>query len=236
MKNIIISIPVQNEEKNIPILINRIKLLDIDLSILLVNDCSTDETGKVADRISDDEEDVYVVHRTEKEGLHAALITGIEEALRLGADKVITMDGDLSHRPEEIPDLINSSKDNDLVIGSRFISGGKTNDWSPLKKVMSFTARKMSRFFLGIQVVDCSSGFKLYSKKVLESYDFNNFITRGYAFQIESILRAEKNNFKIKEIPITFKGRIYGKSKVTLREIRRYLKSLATLMLIKRKI
>ncbi len=233
-KNTAIVIPVHNEEKNIPILLDGILNLDEDLSIIVVNDNSTDNSKEVTEKIAKREKGVKVVTKSKQEGLHAAIIYGLKEAMKMNVEGVITMDGDLSHLPEEIPGLIKHSEKNDLVIGSRFIPGGKTINWSSRKKIMSFFARKLSKLLLGIKTIDCSSGFKYYSISFLKSLNFEEFTTRGYAFQLETVLRAENKGLNIKEVPIQFKGRIHGKSKVDFHEVKRYLKSLLSLIKLKK--
>lgn len=229
-KNIAIVIPVHNEEKSIPILIDKILNLEERLTIMVVDDNSTDNSGEILDILASNHENIKVIHRKKQKGLHAVLINGLEEAINLNFDGVITMDGDLSHSPRVIPRILKYIDDYDLIVGSRFISGGRTINWNIKKKLMSAISRNMSRLFLGIKTKDCSSGLKYYDKRVLKYFNFKNFTTSGYAFQIETLFRAEKNSFKIKEIPIEFRGRIYGESKVNFKELKRYFKSFFLLL------
>ncbi|MFW6025219.1 MAG: polyprenol monophosphomannose synthase [Candidatus Woesearchaeota archaeon] len=232
-KKISIVIPVHNEEKNIPLLVDKILNLKKELTIIIIDDNSTDNSWKILKKISLNNKKIKIYHRDKQEGLHAVLIDGLKRAMDLGFDGAITMDGDLSHPPSAIPEILNYIDKYDIVVGSRFVSKGKTTNWNLKKKTLSFIARNTSRLLLGIKTKDCSSGFKYYDKKIINSFNFNKFATTGYAFQIETILRAERNNFKIKEIPITFKGRMYGESKVDFNEIKRYFKSVLSLLKIK---
>lgn len=225
-KNIAVVIPVHNEEENIPPLLNELLALEENFLIVMVNDSSSDSSGEIIEKYSATHKNIKAVHREKKEGLHAAIISGIKKALRLEVDGVVTMDGDLSHSPKDLSKMIRLAENTDLVVGSRFIKGGKTLNWSRKRKLMSYLARGISRTLLGIKTKDCSSGFKYYSKRLLFFYDFEKFVSRGYAFQIETVMRAEKGGFKVKETPITFKGRERGKSKVDPRELKSYLKSL----------
>lgn len=224
-KNIAIVIPFYNEEKNIPILIDKILDLKEDMTIIAVNDNSTDNSKRILNKLASNNKELKIINRKKQEGLHAVLIDGLQKAIDLGADGVVTMDGDLSHPPNVIPEMLKYADNYDLIIGSRFIAEGETTNWNMKKKILSAITRHSSQLLLGIRTKDCSSGFRYYDSSVLNYLDFNNFITAGYAFQIETILRAEKNNFKVKEIPITFKGRMYGESKVDFKELKRYFKS-----------
>ncbi len=226
-----IVIPLHNEDENVKELLNRLLNLKDDLYIIPVNDNSTDKTAKIIDSYGKDNKKIIPVHRNKQEGLHAVYVTGFKKALKLPIRGIITMDGDLSHSPEDIPDLIDNGKDYDLVIGSRYIEKGKTVDWSPFRKFMSWVAKSLARFLLKIKVKDPTAGFKYYSKEFVNSINFNNLSAKGYAFQVEMVYLATKNNFKIKEIPITFKGRKRGKSKVDNKETLRFLRSIFKLFI-----
>ncbi len=232
MKTAIV-IPVHNEEKNIPLLVEDLLKLKRDFWIIFVNDNSSDKSKKVIQDLMKKNDQIKMVDRRRQEGLGEAIISGLKKAIEMNVSGAITMDGDLSHPTQKIPELIREGKTYDLVIGSRFIKDGSTEKWSFQKKLMSFIARHTSRVVLNIKTRDCSSGMKYYSKEILDFYDFDSFISSGYAFQIETVLLAEKNQFKIKEIPITFKGRKYGESKVDFSELKRYIKSVGLLLKIR---
>ncbi len=226
MKKNAIVIPVLNEEKNIPILLKKLLQLKDDFFIIFVDDNSTDNSVETIKKFTLKNSSIKLVSRKKREGLHAAIISGIKSALSLNTERVITMDGDLSHSPEDIPRLLCFSKTNDLVIGSRFIRGGKVKKWKTRRKIISAIARFFAKILFKTKIKDSSSGFKCYGKNFLDTVNFEKFVSKGYAFQIETVLFAEKNNLKIKEVPIIFKDRERGVSKVNFKEIIVYLKSL----------
>ncbi len=238
IKNFAIVIPVLNEEENLSLLLDELlknHKKEDDFRIIVVNDNSSDKTGEIAERFSFHNKQITTIHRKKGEGLHAAIITGLKKALKIGADYVITMDGDLSHSPDDALKILSYAEKNSLVVGSRFTTEGRVVDWQTSRKAMSSIARNISRIMLGIKTKDCSSGFKCYSKKLLLSYNFEKFTTTGYAFQIESVMKAEKMGFNVKEVPIKFKSRERGKSKVDAKELLRYFKSMLLLVISKYK-
>jgi dolichol-phosphate mannosyltransferase len=230
MKTAII-IPLHNEEGNIKELLDRLLKLKDDLYILPVDDNSSDKTKEIINYYGQINKNIIPLHRDRQEGLHAVYITGFKKAIELPIRGIITMDGDLSHSPEDVPRLISKGVSYDLVIGSRYVEKGKTIEWSPFRKLMSWTARSLARLLLGIKVKDCTAGFKYYSKELISSIDLNNLSAIGYAFQVEMVYLATKNNFTIKEIPITFRGRKRGSSKVDNKETFRFLRSVFKLFI-----
>lgn len=225
MKTAIV-IPLHNEEKNIKELLNKILSLEENFFIIPVNDNSNDQTGEIIEKYSKSYKGIIPVHRKKQEGLHAVYVSGFKKAKNLPINGIITMDGDLSHSPNDIPELIKEKDGYDVVVGSRYVKGGKTTEWSFVRKLMSWLARFAAKLILGIKVKDCTAGFKYYSKNFIESIDLGNLSAIGYAFQVEMIYKATKNNFKIKEVPITFKGRKRGSSKVDSKETLRFFKSI----------
>jgi dolichol-phosphate mannosyltransferase len=227
MKTAII-VPLHNEEENIKELLDKILSLNDDYFIIPVNDNSTDRTGEIINQYGK-QENIFPVHREKQEGLHAVYVTGIKKAQELNVEGIVTMDGDLSHPPKDIPRLVKAGSYFAVVVGSRYIKNGKTVEWSVIRAIMSWTARFLARLLLGIKVKDCTAGFKYYSIDFLNSIDFNHLSAKGYAFQVEMIYKATKNNFKIKEIPITFQGRKRGSSKMDSKETFRFFKSIVKL-------
>lgn len=216
-------IPMHNEEENITPLMRRL-LVFKDLNIVIINDGSTDKTGQLADQFSKNEK-VSVIHKENSTGLHAAYSTGIKNILP-NFDGIITMDGDLSHQPEDLSALLNYAGNFDIVVGSRYLPESKIINWPQRRRFMSWVARRLSCLILKIRIKDSTSGFKYYSKEFLKSINFDNLSATGYAFQVEMIYKATKNNFSIKEVPITFREREKGSSKVDISEIIFFIKSL----------
>src|SRR6266513_3932521 len=214
MKTIII-IPTYNEIDNVRPLLQEIFLYAPNTDVLIVDDNSPDGTGKLADEIHDEDPRVHVMHRTEKAGLGKAYIAGFKYAIKHGYDAAFEMDADFSHDPRYLPDFLKAIEHADLVIGSRYIPGGGTPDWSPVRRLISSGGNILARFLLGMPVHDCTAGYRCYRRKVLESIDLDTIQSQGYAFQIELVYRVMQHGFKIVETPIVFMDRRVGKSKMS---------------------
>jgi len=183
--------------------------------ILVVDDNSPDGTGQVADRLAGESDDVEVLHRTAKEGLGPAYIAGFERALAEGAELVIQMDADFSHDPAAIPALLEAADDADVVIGSRYVEGGEVSGWGPLRRAMSRGGSAYAQRTLGVSIRDLTGGFKVIRRNVLEAIDLGSISSAGYAFQVEVTYRAARRGFRIDEVPIHFRDRRVGKSKMS---------------------
>jgi dolichol-phosphate mannosyltransferase len=214
MKTIII-IPTYNEIDNLRPLLQEIFLYATDTDVLIVDDHSPDGTGKLADEIRDEDPRVNVMHRTEKAGLGKAYIAGFKYAIEHDYDAAFEMDADFSHDPRYLPDFLKAIEHADLVIGSRYIPGGDTPDWSPLRRFISGGGNIFARFMLGIPVHDCTAGYRCYRREVLEQIDLDTVQSQGYAFQIEMAYRVMTMGFKIVETPIVFMDRRVGNSKMS---------------------
>src|SRR5438874_9684224 len=214
MKTIII-IPTYNEIDNVRPLLQEIFLYAPDTDVLIVDDNSPDGTGKLADEIHDEDPRVRVMHRTEKAGLGKAYIAGFKYAIEYGYDAAFEMDADFSHDPRYLPDFLKAIEKADLVIGSRYIPGGDTPNWTILRRLISGGGNVFARFMLGIPVHDCTAGYRCYRRQVLESIELNTIESQGYAFQVELVYRVYKHGFKIVETPIIFMDRRVGKSKMS---------------------
>lgn len=214
MKTLII-IPTYNEVENLPSLLKEIFSYAPETDILIVDDNSPDGTGKLADKIHDENPQVYVLHRPGKMGLGTAYIAGFKYAIEHNYDVAFEMDADFSHDPRYLPDFLKAIESADLVIGSRYIPGGDTPDWAPLRRLISGSGNIFARFMLGIPVHDCTAGYRCYRREVLKAIDLDSIQSQGYAFQIELVHRVRRLGFKIKETPIVFKDRRVGKSKMS---------------------
>jgi dolichol-phosphate mannosyltransferase len=208
-------LPTYNEAENLEaFLAAALPKLPADARVLVVDDNSPDGTGKLADRLAAEDERVRVLHRTQKEGLGPAYIAGFREALAQGAGLILEMDADFSHDPAYLPRLLEAAQRADLVIGSRYVEGGGVSDWSALRRGISRGGSAYARLILGVGVRDLTGGFKCFRREVLETIDLDAVDARGYAFQIEVTYRTLQAGFKVVEVPIVFRDRQAGSSKM----------------------
>jgi dolichol-phosphate mannosyltransferase len=214
MKTLII-IPTYNEAENLSPLLQEIFSYAPLTDVLIVDDHSPDGTGEMADNYQKNDARVHVLHRAGKLGLGTAYLAGFKFALAHGYDAAFEMDADFSHDPRYLPDFLRVIEHADVVIGSRYIAGGDTPNWSVLRRLISGSGNVFARLMLGIPVRDCTSGFRCYRRRVLESIDLDAVQSHGYAFQIELTYRAMMQEFKIVETPIVFMDRRRGKSKMS---------------------
>ncbi len=209
-------LPTYNEYENIGAMVEALgpKLKDGD-RILIVDDNSPDGTGDLADRIAAKNAAVEVLHRRAKEGLGPAYISGFRVALAGGAALIVQMDADFSHDPDYLPRLIAASEEADLVIGSRYVRGGAITEWGAVRRLLSRGGSLYSRTILGTDVRDMTGGFKCFHRHVLETIPLNEVAASGYSFQVEMTYRVIKAGFKVVEVPITFRERQAGTSKMS---------------------
>lgn len=218
MNKSIIVIPTYNEIENIEIILQKVFSLQLGVNVLIVDDNSPDKTyEKVQELISSNiyEDKLHLLVREEKEGLGKAYVAGFKWCLKRDYEYIIEMDADLSHNPIFLVSFFEHIKNYDLVIGSRYISGGSVVNWSLFRKFISFGGSTYARLILGICLKDVTGGFKCFKREVLESIDLDNLLSAGYAFQIEMNYRTILNGFKVKEVPIIFEDRINGQSKMS---------------------
>lgn len=218
---IFIVLPTYNEKENLEQLVKEIFFQDLDIKILVVDDNSPDGTGRIADGLAR-KYNLGVIHRPSKMGLGTAYRTGFQEAIKQGADVIFEMDADFSHDPKKIPEFIDSIRSgNDAVVGSRRIKHGEIVGWNWIRRFESAGAMWLSRVALGLKTKDVTSGFKCYTAQAVQYLvDMGVGIkSSGYAFQEETIYRLEKKGFKVSEIPIIFKDRALGKSKLSKKDI-----------------
>lgn len=209
-------LPTYNEAANIEALVDAVRAeLPPSRRILIVDDSSPDGTGDLADRIAGRHADVEVLHRARKEGLGPAYIAGFRVALAGGAKLVIEMDSDFSHDPGQIPRLLEGAERADLVIGSRYVPGGEITEWGAVRRVVSRAGSAYARLVLRVPVSDLTGGFKCFRREVLEAIDLDSVRARGYAFQVETTYRALRAGFRVLEVPITFRERRVGASKMS---------------------
>ncbi len=214
----LVIIPTYNEKDNIAGIIDRVFELERPFNILVVDDNSPDGTAKIVEDIQKKyPQRLFILNRTEKEGLGKAYIDGFKWALQKDYDYIFEMDADFSHPPEKLIDLLEALEHNeaDVSIGSRYMKGRiNVVNWDLKRILLSYFASIYVRLITGIPVKDTTAGFVGYKKEVLQNFDFDKIEFVGYAFQIEMKYKAWKKGFKIKEIPIIFTDRIQGKSKM----------------------
>jgi dolichol-phosphate mannosyltransferase len=211
-------LPTYNEAENIEAFVAAVRdKLPASARVLIVDDNSPDGTGRIADRLAAEHGNVEVLHRPRKEGLGPAYIAGFRQALAGGAGLVLEMDSDFSHDPAYLPRLLEASERADLVLGSRYVAGGGVGDWGPLRRAISRGGSAYARLVLGVDVRDLTGGFKCFRREVLEALDLDSIDARGYAFQVEMTYRALRAGFRVVEVPIVFRDRRAGSSKMDRR-------------------
>ena len=213
-------IPTYNEAANLPELLRQVMALDIPgLEVLFVDDNSPDGTAELAEQLSKDFGwRVRVLRRPAKLGLGTAYVAGFAEAILRGAEYVIEMDADLSHSPEDIPRMLEKMQEFDVVVGSRWVPGGGVDPgWGLGRRLLSFGGSLLSRRALGLAVRDATTGFKGFRRQALEGLDLGRMRSQGFAFQVEVAYACQRNGYSIAEIPIRFRSRTKGKSKMSLR-------------------
>ena len=212
---VLIIIPTYNESENLPLLLDAVFELQPEVHILVVDDNSPDGTGDLADKLAAEDERVHVLHREGKLGLGTAYIAGFRWALERDYQRIFEMDADFSHQPKYLKDFLKASEEADLVLGCRYIKGGGTEGWGPLRQLISRGGNLYARAVLWLPFHDLTGGFKCFRREVLESIDLGTIRSTGYAFQIELSYRAHKRGFKIAEVPIVFPDRTRGESKMS---------------------
>lgn len=215
---VVVIVPTYNERPNIGTVALSVIGLGANYRLLIVDDGSPDGTGAVADALAAvHPAQIEVIHRPGKGGLGPAYIAGFRRALDLAPDLVAQMDADLSHDPEALPRLIAAARDVDLVIGSRYVSGGGTTGWPLWRRVLSRLGGNYARAVLGAPVADLTGGYKVWRRATLESIDLERLRSDGYAFTIETTWRALRSGARVAEVPITFADRVAGASKLSRR-------------------
>jgi dolichol-phosphate mannosyltransferase len=214
---VVMVIPTYNEAENLPWIVGRLRAAHPAIDVLVVDDGSPDGTGAIADRLAAELPAVEVLHRTAKEGLGRAYLAGFEHAIGRGAELLIEMDSDFSHDPADLPRLIAAADSADLVLGSRYVKGGGVTDWGLFRRALSRGGSMYARFVLGLGIRDLTGGFKCFHREALERIDYRNTLADGYGFQIELSYRACKAGLRVVEIPIVFRDRAAGTSKMTAR-------------------
>ncbi|HKF79816.1 MAG TPA: polyprenol monophosphomannose synthase [Thermoleophilaceae bacterium] len=214
-------LPTYNEAQNLEPLVRAVlpalEESDAEPHVLIVDDSSPDGTGELADGLAAELGPVEVLHRPRKQGLGRAYLAGFGVALERGADLVLEMDSDFSHDPVDLPRLISAAGAADLVLGSRYVPGGGITDWGAIRRLLSRGGSAYARWLLGVPVRDLTGGFKCFRREVLEGITLDDVHADGYGFQIELTYRAILAGFTVTEVPIVFRERRVGRSKMTAR-------------------
>ncbi len=209
-------LPTYNEAENLEAIVAAVReRLPDERRVLVVDDASPDGTGEIADKIAAQSDDVEVLHRPGKQGLGPAYVAGFRRALEGGAELIAQMDADFSHDPADLPRLLHAAADADLVLGSRYVDGGGVADWGPLRRLISRGGSAYARTVLGVGVSDLTGGYKVFRRAVVEAIDVETIPSLGYAFQVETTYRAIAAGFRVVEVPIVFRDRRVGESKMT---------------------
>jgi dolichol-phosphate mannosyltransferase len=214
-KKSLVIIPTYNERKNIQILTHQILELYPNMDILVVDDNSPDGTGDFIKEMGFKDKRIRLIQRPRKMGLGTAYVAGFKYMLENNYELAIQMDADFSHDPTEIKTFIELTKENDLIIGSRYIQGVNVINWPMRRLLLSYFANMYTKVITGLPVNDCTGGFKCFKREVLASIDLDSVKSNGYSFQIEMNYRTWKNGFKIIETPIVFTDRTEGHSKMS---------------------
>ena len=214
MRTLII-IPTYNEIDNLQRLTDKIHSLIPESDILIVDDNSPDGTGRLAEKLARKDRRIKVIPRPAKLGLGSAYIRGFKYALANNYDFIFEMDADFSHDPDYLREFLKYAPRYNLILGSRYIKGGGVINWGIWRRLLSYAANLYARTILGLPYRDLTGGFKCFSRTVLEGLKLDAIMSEGYVFQIETTCRAHRKGYTIKEIPILFKGRRKGKSKIS---------------------
>jgi dolichol-phosphate mannosyltransferase len=212
---VLVVIPTYNEADNVTAIVRRLREAVPAVEILIADDNSPDGTGDIVAGLAGDDDHVHVLHRPGKQGLGAAYVAGFGWARERGYDAVVEMDADGSHAPEELPRLLDAARDADVVIGSRWLRGGRVLNWPWHRQVLSRGGNLYTRLVLGMRVSDATGGYRVYRMPALEKIDFESVSSQGYSFQVELSWRAHQAGFRTVEVPITFAERERGASKMS---------------------
>ena len=215
----LVIIPTYNESENIDTIVGRLRRAVPAAEVLVADDNSPDGTGLMADALAARDANVHVLHRLGKEGLGAAYLAGFQWGLERGYDVLVEMDADGSHQPEQLPRLLaalgpKNARLADLVLGSRWVRGGRVVNWPRSREVLSRGGNLWTRIALGVPLKDATGGFRVFDRATLLGIELDDVASAGYCFQVDLVWRALKKGLRVVEVPITFVERQYGDSKM----------------------
>lgn len=212
---ILVVVPTYNEVRTIGPIVRRVREAVPDAHVLIVDDASPDGTGRLADELAGLDERVHVLHRNAKAGLGAAYIAAFGWALARDYDVVVQADADGSHQPEELPRLLAALADADLVLGSRYVPGGRVVNWPRRRELLSRSGNRYARVLSGVPIRDATGGYRAFRVGTLRRIDLDGVASRGYSFQVDVAWRAVRAGLTVVEVPITFVERKEGTSKMS---------------------
>lgn len=214
---ILVIIPTFNERESLAAVVARVRTSVPEADVVVIDDNSPDGTGEIADALVKGDANILVMHRLGKEGLGAAYLAGFAWALQHNYDVVVEMDADGSHQPEQLPRLLTALRGADLVLGSRWIAGGGTENWSKSREILSRGGNFYTRTMLGVPLHDATGGYRAFRAETLRKLDLHNVASQGYCFQVDLAWRAVQRGLVVTEVPITFVERAVGTSKMSQR-------------------
>jgi len=211
----LVVIPTYNEAESIELVLDRVRASVPALDVLVVDDGSPDGTGELADKVAAHDGCVHVLHREAKAGLGAAYLAGFAWGMERGYDVLVEMDADGSHLPEQLPRLLDALPDADLVLGSRWVPGGRVVNWPRRRVLLSRGGNLYARLALGLRLHDATGGFRAFRRTALEGVGVGDVTSQGYCFQVDLARRTLAAGFRVVEVPITFVEREFGESKMS---------------------
>ncbi len=219
----LVILPTYNEKDSLEETVTHLLRAQPKVNVLIVDDASPDGTGTIANLLSEGDNRISVLHRSQKEGLGPAYLAGFEFGLGEGYELLVEMDADGSHRAEDLAALLNAAENNDLVIGSRWIHGGSVQNWPRHRQLISRIGNTYARVLLGSKIKDMTAGFRVYKAELLQKLIHRDLAAHGYAFQVELAWRSERSGASVLEVPITFIEREHGTSKMSSAIVREAL-------------
>ena len=214
-ERILVIIPTYDERENLPLILDRLHAAVPTAHVLVADDGSPDGTGQIADQRAASDERVHVLHRPVKDGLGAAYVAGFAWGLERGYDVLVEMDADGSHAPEQLPRLLDALQHADVVLGSRYVAGGRVVNWPKRREWLSRAGNLYSRLALGVRIYDITGGYRAYRAEVLAALPLGRVASHGYCFQVDLAWRAMQAGDRVTEVPITFTERQIGTSKMS---------------------
>jgi dolichol-phosphate mannosyltransferase len=215
LEPVLVLIPTYNEADNIESVVERLLAAVPAASVLILDDNSPDGTGQIADALARGDSRVQVAHRPGKQGLGHAYLAGFSWGLARGYNVLVEMDADGSHQPEQLPALLSALADADLVLGSRWVPGGRVLNWPRSRQLLSRGGTRYARAALGLPLFDATGGYRAFRRSTLEGLDLDSVHSEGYCFQVEMAWRACQRGYRVVEVPITFVERTRGASKMS---------------------
>jgi dolichol-phosphate mannosyltransferase len=212
---VLVVVPTYNEVGNLEAVLDRLRAAVPDAHALVVDDGSPDGTGELADELAAGDDRLHVLHRAAKAGLGQAYVAGFRWGRERGYDVLVEMDADGSHAPEELPRLLSALADADLVLGSRYVPGGGVVDWPAHRLLLSRGGNRYTRWALRLPLADATGGFRAARADLLGRIPFDEVASQGYCFQVDWAWRAWRDGARVAEVPITFRERVHGRSKMS---------------------